>query len=64
MLETEQIFETYQEAADYAQSDYWVNKIFFAPTNKAEQQEALFYRYFFIAESSESGLVHYARKSP
>ena len=56
------IFETYKEATDYANSDYWVEPIEFAPTEKGESAEQLFARDYVVTDHSESGFVHYSRR--
>lgn len=58
-----QIFDDYQKAVNYVTSDYWVEPIEFAPTNKGDSASQLFTRDYTVTDESESGLVHYSRLS-
>lgn len=54
------IFDNYKEAVNYVTSDYWVEPVQFASTDKGESAEQLFIRDYNMTDESESGLVHYS----
>ena len=55
-----QVVETYKQAVKAATASYWVERIQFHPL--AEKDEEKFDRRYRVADRSESGLIHYAKK--